>query len=115
MKRILSAAALLFVLVLVSPAQEKLLPQWIARDSTIYTTRWDSIGVTGLSYQMARITVANDSGSGTIAVARQNDTTAANYFTCKAGETIGPFPVNNAKWLRIKALIADVHGRVWVY
>jgi hypothetical protein len=115
MKRIFSAAALLFLLVLAAPAQERLLPQWITLDTTFYTTAWDSIAVTGLAFQTIRIVVSNDSGTGGIIIARQNDTSPANYVVVKASESIMLPPINNAKYIRAKALTAKVHGRIWIF
>ena len=114
MKRILSAVALLLILASTSWAQNTL-AQWVTRDKTFYTTTWDSIAVTNQSYQTVRIIASNDSGTGTIIVACQNDTTSTRWVTVKAGEVVPLPPVNNTKFLRVKALTSVVHGSVWVF
>ena len=115
MKRILLAVALLVLVVSLAPAQDKQIPQWLIRDKTFYTRSWDSIPAAPDVYTLVRIVVANDSGTGQLIVARQNDTTAANFLTVYQGEIAPLPPRNNSQWLRVKAKTANVHGRVWIF
>ena len=88
---------------------------WRGIDSTFYEAHWDSVFVTGKDFQLVHIIASHDSGTGDIYIARNGDTTAALRKTLKQYETFSFPPVNNVKWLMIRAATVTVHGRIWIF
>ena len=114
MKQILMILGLMLVAQLCI-AQASSYGTWRGIDSTFYEAHWDSVFVTTKDLQLVHIIASHDSGAGEIYIARNGDTTAALRKSLKQYETFTFPPLNNVKWLMIRAATTTVHGRIWIF
>lgn len=96
-------------------AQTTPLPEWIHRNKTLQKTSWDSVFVTGKSFQPSWAIIVYDSGASDLIVARQDDTTSTKWVRIKRSDTPVTIPSNYAKWFKWRADTAAVRARMTIF